>query len=107
MNAQERYDKFVLPDDVDKVTVVKDTKIENAVAITVEREGNLVRHELHRDTEHVKFAGYKVEHPLEHKVKFQVKGSKDRDPIECFKDALQRLDKEMDSIEHAITSKMA
>jgi len=69
--------------------------------------GNLVRHELHRDTEHVKFAGYKVEHPLEHKVKFQVKGSKDRDPIECFKDALQRLDKEMDSIEHAITSKMA
>ena len=39
MNAQERYDKFVLPDDVDKVTVVKDTKIENAVAITVEREG--------------------------------------------------------------------
>ena len=32
MNAQERYEKFVLPDDAHKVTVVKDEKVENAVA---------------------------------------------------------------------------
>ena len=52
MNAQERYEKFVLPDDVAKVSVVSDTKIANAVSITVEREdhtvGNLLRHQLHR-----------------------------------------------------------
>ena len=102
MNAQERYEKFVLPDDAHKVTVVKDEKVENAVAITVEREdhtiGNLIRH--------VQFAGYKVEHPLEHKVKFQVKSSMDRDPVECFKDALERLSDEMSNIEQAIKKKV-
>ncbi|WZN65379.1 subunit Rpb11 of DNA-directed RNA polymerase II [Chloropicon roscoffensis] len=110
MNAQERYEKFVLPDDAHKVTVVKDEKVENAVAITVEREdhtiGNLIRHELHRDREYVQFAGYKVEHPLEHKVKFQVKSSMDRDPVECFKDALERLSDEMSNIEQAIKKKV-
>ena len=70
MNAQERYEKFVLPDGVSKVSVEKDSKIKNALSITVEREdhtiGNLVRYQLHRDPE-VLFAGYKVEHPLEHR----------------------------------------
>merc|ERR1711924_151390 len=109
MNAQERYEKFVLPDDVDKVSVVKDTKIENAVAITVEREdhtiGNLVRHELHRDRL-VQFAGYKVEHPLEHRVKFQVKSSKEGDPVDCFGDAIDRLAREMEHLEETFSKKM-
>jgi DNA-directed RNA polymerase II subunit RPB11 len=71
MNAQERYEKFVLPEDVSKVSVKLHESVSNAVYITVEREdhtiGNLIRHQLHRDPE-VQFAGYKVEHPLEHSL---------------------------------------
>lgn len=101
MNAQERYEKFVLPDDVAKVSVVSDTKIANAVSITVEREdhtvGNLLRHQLHRDPA-ISFVGYKVEHPLEHKVKFQIKSKEGAEPVQCFVNALQDLENEVGEI---------
>ena len=109
MNAQERYEKFVLPEDVNKVSVEKDPKITNAIAITVEREdhtiGNLVRHQLHRDSE-VLFCGYKISHPLEHRVVFSVKSVDTIEPITCFKISLKLLEDEMDDISYQLSNKL-
>jgi hypothetical protein len=46
-NAPNRYEKFVLPEGVKKITYVKDTKVPNAARFIIEREdhtaGNLLR----------------------------------------------------------------
>jgi DNA-directed RNA polymerase II subunit RPB11 len=108
MNAQERYEKFVLPEDVSKVSVKLHESVSNAVYITVEREdhtiGNLIRHQLHRDPE-VQFAGYKVEHPLEHRVLFHVKSVGETKPLHSFKKALRCLNLELDDIKQQFEHK--
>ncbi|KAJ4841581.1 hypothetical protein Tsubulata_014504 [Turnera subulata] len=47
MNAPDRYERFVVPEGVKKVTFERDTKIINAGSFTIEREdhtiGNIVR----------------------------------------------------------------
>lgn len=67
MNAPDRFELFLLPDGVSKVTVTPDPKIPNAAIIKFEREdhtlGNLLRSQLLQDPR-VLFAAYKVEHPL-------------------------------------------
>ncbi len=101
VNAQERYEKFVVPEGQDKLSVEKDSKITNAIKISILCEdhtvGNLVRHQLHRDPE-VLFAGYKVPHPLEHKIQFSVKTHEATPPLQCFNNALGHLEAEFDDM---------
>ncbi|KAL0335671.1 UNVERIFIED_CONTAM: DNA-directed RNA polymerases II, IV and V subunit [Sesamum radiatum] len=47
MNAPDRYERFVVPEGVSKVSYERDTKIINAASFTIEREdhtiGNILR----------------------------------------------------------------
>ncbi|XP_021739777.1 DNA-directed RNA polymerases II, IV and V subunit 11-like isoform X3 [Chenopodium quinoa] len=71
MNAPDRYERFVVPEGVKKVSYERDTKIINAASFTIEREdhtiGNILRMQLHRDP-NVLFAGCKLPHPLQYKI---------------------------------------
>lgn len=101
MNAPDRYERFVLPDGVKKVTREIDTKVRHAATFVIEREdhtvGNIVRMQLHRDPE-VIFAGYKVPHPLEYQmlIKVQTKGAVE--PPGALQQALTELETELASI---------
>ena len=110
MNAQERYEKFILGEEQKKVELKIDTKIPNAATIIVEKEdhtlGNIVRMQLMRD-EHVEFVGYMVEHPLEHRVLFKVKASTVKSPLSCFTDALENLKEELQAIQMQFENKLA
>jgi len=93
-NAPNRYEKFVLPEGVKKITYVKDTKVPNAARFIIEREdhtaGNLLRMELHRDP-NILFSGYRVPHPLEHKIWLQVQATKNSSPIEALDTTMTEL----------------
>merc|ERR1712124_177432 len=86
MNAQERYDKFNLDED--------DEKVENAIEIVLLKEdhtlGNLIRMQLHTN-DNVLFSGYKVQHPLEHTVLLKVRCASQVKPIEAFRNSLEEL----------------
>jgi len=74
MNQPGRYEKFIIPDGLKKVTYKKDTKTQNAATVEIQREdhtvGNIVRMQLHRDKD-VNFAGYRIPHPLEHRLEIK------------------------------------
>ncbi|GKB78569.1 DNA-directed RNA polymerases II, IV and V subunit 11 [Tanacetum coccineum] len=71
MNAPDRYERFVVPDNTKKVSYERYTKIINVVSFTIEREDhtirNIVRMQLHRDA-NVLFVGYKLPHPLQYNI---------------------------------------
>ena len=75
----DSYEKFVVPEGVKRVAHARDTRVEHAATLTIQREdhtvGNLLRCALLRDRE-VTFAGYKIPHPLEYRmlVKVQTRG---------------------------------
>ncbi|KAK4356363.1 hypothetical protein RND71_025334 [Anisodus tanguticus] len=96
MNAPDRYERFVVPEGVKKVSYERDTKIMNAATFTVEREdhtiGNIVRMQLHRD-ENVLFAGYKLPHPLQYKIL-----------LRAYNQAINDLDKELDHLKNQFES---
>mmetsp|Transcript_7568 Transcript_7568/g.10231 ORF Transcript_7568/g.10231 Transcript_7568/m.10231 type:complete len:117 (-) Transcript_7568:259-609(-) len=103
-NAPNRYEKFVLPEGVKKVEYIKDTKVPNAARFILEREdhtaGNLLRVELFRDT-NVLFSGYRLPHPLEHKVWIQVQTNNKSAPIDAVDSALTEILAEYGAIKAA------
>eukprot|EP01097_Dermamoeba_algensis_P004579 TRINITY_DN296_c0_g1_i4.p1 TRINITY_DN296_c0_g1~~TRINITY_DN296_c0_g1_i4.p1 ORF type:complete len:122 (-),score=26.28 TRINITY_DN296_c0_g1_i4:190-555(-) len=102
MNLPDKFDLFVLPEGVKKVELQKDTKIQNAALFTVQKEdhtvGNLIRMQLHRDPE-VLFAGYRMPHPLEHKIVVKVQTTPNSEPKRAFNKALTELISELSMIE--------
>ncbi|KAK9835947.1 hypothetical protein WJX81_000393 [Elliptochloris bilobata] len=94
MNAPDRYEKFVVPEGVQKISLDKDTKVLNAATFTLQREdhtvGNLLRMQLHRDKE-VLFAGYKLPHPLEYRMLVKVQTRGRRTPRDVVDAALMDL----------------
>lgn len=100
-NAPDRYEKFVLPDGVKKLSFDRDTKVPNAGTFTVQREdhtvGNLLRMQLHRDKT-VVFSGYKIPHPLEYRMLIKVQTNGKKTPIGVLGDALQDLSAEVQDI---------
>jgi DNA-directed RNA polymerase subunit L len=74
MNQPDRYERFVLPPGERKVVYERD-KIPGAGTFTFSREdhtlGNLLRMQLLQD-KNVLFAGYRIPHPLEHKMLVRV-----------------------------------
>mmetsp|Transcript_31112 Transcript_31112/g.67976 ORF Transcript_31112/g.67976 Transcript_31112/m.67976 type:complete len:117 (-) Transcript_31112:295-645(-) len=103
-NAPNRYEKFVLPEGTKKIAYVKDTKVPNAARFIIEREdhtaGNLLRMELHRDP-NVLFSGYRVPHPLEHKIWLQVQTNKNSSPIEAVDTAMTEILAEFNAMKTA------
>ncbi|TFK26120.1 DNA-directed RNA polymerase II [Coprinopsis marcescibilis] len=80
MNAPARYELFVLEDGEKPVEVTEDSKIPNAATIKIVKQdhtlGNMLRAQL-LSMPQVRFAGYKVPHPLQpyFLVKVQTDGS--------------------------------
>ncbi|CAG9463025.1 unnamed protein product [Pedinophyceae sp. YPF-701] len=75
INAPDKRDKFVIPPDLKKVEMVRITKQKNAALFEIQREdhtlGDLIRNRL-LDDPHVLFVGYKIPHPLEHRLQIQI-----------------------------------
>ena len=81
-----------------------DTKIPNAGVFKLNKEdhtmGNLLRVQLLRDNQ-VRFAGYKIPHPLIHSCHIRVQTMDGRtNPVRAFESALMDLSMEVDSIEN-------
>eukprot|EP00808_Paulinella_micropora_P018589 g38757.t1 len=103
MNAPDPTSHFILGEHDEKIRYEADTKIINSGTFTICKEdhtvGNLLRHALLRD-DRVIFAGYKVPHPLDHRVIIKVR-TKDSNtkPKQVMKDAMDALAEEL---EHTI-----
>ncbi|KAF9917501.1 DNA-directed RNA polymerase II core subunit [Lobosporangium transversale] len=94
MNAPDRFELFVLPDGVKKLTITPDTKIPNAATFKVEKEdhtlANMLRMQLLEDPK-VLFAGYKMPHPLDHYFILKVQTTPDTTPAHVLGNALTEL----------------
>ncbi|XP_059073123.1 DNA-directed RNA polymerases II, IV and V subunit 11 isoform X3 [Cryptomeria japonica] len=105
MNAPDRYERFVVPDGMQKVTYERDMKIMNAASFTIQREdhtiGNILRMQLHRDP-NVLFAGYKLPHPLDYKIIVKVQTTSQSSPMQAYNLAINDLDKELDHLKAAV-----
>uniref|UniRef100_A0A0C9S4M3 TSA: Wollemia nobilis Ref_Wollemi_Transcript_23608_750 transcribed RNA sequence n=1 Tax=Wollemia nobilis TaxID=56998 RepID=A0A0C9S4M3_9CONI len=105
MNAPDRYERFVVPEGMQKVSYERDMKIMNAATLTIQREdhtiGNLVRMQLHRDP-NVLFAGYKLPHPLEYKILVKIQTTSQSSPIQAYNLAINDLDKELDHLKSGV-----
>ncbi|KAL2460128.1 DNA-directed RNA polymerase II [Abeliophyllum distichum] len=110
MNAPDRYERFVVPEGVAKVSYERDTKIINAASFTIEREdhtvGNILRMQLHRD-ENVLFAGYKLPHPLKYKIIIRIHTTSQSSPMQAYNQAINDLDKELDHLKNAFEAELA
>ncbi|KAK4427221.1 DNA-directed RNA polymerases II, IV and V subunit [Sesamum alatum] len=111
MNAPDRYERFVVPEGVSKVSYERDTKIINAASFTIEREdhtiGNILRiRQLHRD-ENVLFAGYKLPHPLQYKILLRIHTTSQSSPMQAYNQAINDLDKELDHLKNEFEVELA
>ncbi|KAL2609112.1 hypothetical protein R1flu_027685 [Riccia fluitans] len=101
MNAPDRYERFVVPEGMKKVSYERDQKIMNAATFTVQREdhtiGNVIRMQLHRDPS-VLFAGYRLPHPLQYKLVIKIQTTSQSSPMQAYNLAVNDLDKELDHL---------
>ncbi|GAA0156769.1 DNA-directed RNA polymerase [Lithospermum erythrorhizon] len=109
MNAPDRYERFVVPEGVKKVSYERDTKIINAASFTVEREdhtvANILRMQLHSDP-NVLFAGYKLPHPLQYKIIVRIHTTSQSSPMQAYNQAINDLDKELDHLKSAFEAEV-
>ena len=99
-NKPEVDEMFILPEADEhlhggtrKIHFQPDLKQENAGVFTIWLEDHTVGHALRKQllkNPHVIFAGYKVPHPLEHKMVMRVQVSRDS-PVAAMKLALRQL----------------
>ncbi|XP_061641539.1 DNA-directed RNA polymerase II subunit RPB11-a [Phyllopteryx taeniolatus] len=102
MNAPPAFESFLLFEGEKKITITKDTKVPNSCLFTLNKEdhtlGNIIRAQLLKDPQ-VLFAGYKVPHPLEHKIVIRVQTTPDYSPQEAFTNAITDLISELSLLE--------
>jgi DNA-directed RNA polymerase II subunit RPB11 len=110
MNAPERTAAFQLDEDngEEKITYLSDTKVSNAGLFTLNKEdhtvGNLIRMQLLRDS-CVRFAGYKIPHPLVHKIELKIQTtSSNLAPIDVLYHAVEDLMEETNTLEREAKS---
>ena len=91
-----------MPLPLPRITINKDTKVPNACLFTINKEdhtlGNIIKSQLLKDPQ-VLFAGYKVPHPLEHKIIIRVQTTPDYSPQEAFTNAITDLISELSLLE--------
>lgn len=94
MNQPGRYELFVVPDGVKKITIEKDSKIPNAAKFIVQREdhtlGNILKDRVAKQP-NVSFSGYRVPHPLEPLFELTVHTNKNSSPKNAVSSALNDL----------------
>ncbi|KAK0412304.1 hypothetical protein QR680_006137 [Steinernema hermaphroditum] len=101
MNAPQAFESFILFPGEERISYQKDTKVRNAALFTIMKEdhtiGNMIKHQLLKN-EKVLFAGYRVPHPLEHRVEIRVQTSQNTTPVKAFIQALRELQEEVRSL---------
>ena len=104
------YEKFVVPEGVKRVAHARDTRVEHAATLTIQREdhtvGNLLRYALLGDRE-VTFAGYKIPHPLEYRMLVKVQTRGQRSPKQVSARALEALADEAAEVRRAFEAEVA
>eukprot|EP00108_Taenia_solium_P001346 TsM_000536800 transcript=TsM_000536800 gene=TsM_000536800 len=107
MNAPAAFESFLLTEGEKKVFVEKDTHVPHAAIFTLNREdhtlGNMITRQLLKDPR-VLFAGYKVPHPLEHRIVIRVQTTPAVTPLEVFSSAIKDLISEISNIEEQFRS---
>ncbi|KAH9283426.1 DNA-directed RNA polymerase II subunit RPB11 [Echinococcus granulosus] len=107
MNAPAAFESFLLTEGEKKVFVEKDTHVPHAAIFTLNREdhtlGNMITRQLLKDPR-VLFAGYKVPHPLEHRIVIRVQTTPTVTPLEVFSSAIKDLISEISNIEEQFRS---
>ncbi|KDD76855.1 hypothetical protein H632_c85p0 [Helicosporidium sp. ATCC 50920] len=100
-NAPDRYEKFVVPEGVKKISFERDTKVTNAGTFTIQREdhtiGNAIRCRALED-KNVVFTGYKVPHPLEYQMLVKILTNGKKSPIQVMQESLQHISSTVHSI---------
>ena len=108
--TRNSYEKFVVPEGVKRVAHARDTRVEHAATLTIQREdhtvGNLLRCALLRDRE-VTFAGYKIPHPLEYRMLVKVQTRGRRSPKQVSARALEALADEAAETRRAFEAEVA
>eukprot|EP01023_Acetabularia_acetabulum_P042334 TRINITY_DN4173_c0_g2_i1.p2 TRINITY_DN4173_c0_g2~~TRINITY_DN4173_c0_g2_i1.p2 ORF type:complete len:122 (-),score=10.40 TRINITY_DN4173_c0_g2_i1:390-755(-) len=93
-NQPDRFEKFVVPAHLSKVSFERDTKVANAGTFTIQREdhslGNMIRMQLMED-KRILFAGYRVPHPLEHRLLIKIQTDGSITPAQALDQALADL----------------
>ena len=93
-----------------RVVYEKDKKVENAGKFVIEREdhtlGNVVRMQLLEDPR-VDFAGYRMPHPLEHKIFIAVHTQRNYSPAEAMVHACNNLLDKLNRIEEKFDAEVA
>ncbi|XP_059291804.1 DNA-directed RNA polymerases II, IV and V subunit 11-like [Lycium ferocissimum] len=110
-----RYERFVVPEGVKKVSYERDTKIMNAATFTVEREdhtiGNIVRMSFPpRYFSYILeclFFGYKLPHPLQYKILLRIQTTSQSSPMQAYNQAINDLDKELDHLKNQFETELA
>lgn len=101
LNKPEINEIFEIPKGEQKLSWKPDEKQTNAGVFQVYLEdhtlGNLVRMQLLRD-EQVQFAGYKIPHPLEHRMEIRVQTASGTTPNDATRRATQGLVSEIDRL---------
>ncbi|GAM25465.1 hypothetical protein SAMD00019534_086400 [Acytostelium subglobosum LB1] len=110
MNAPDRFELFVLPEGAKKISMTKDTRIPNACLFTILKEdhtvGNLIRMQLVGDPD-VKFAGYKMPHPLEHNIHIKIQTYPHSTPIQALEGSIHCLIDEYQNIEKQFMNQLS
>ncbi|KAI8611852.1 DNA-directed RNA polymerase [Chytriomyces sp. MP71] len=100
-NQPDRHELFLIPEGMQKVSMVKDSKIPNAATFSILREdhtlGNLLRAQLLKNNK-VLFAGYKVPHPLEHLFVIKIQTTPDTNPLEVLLIEMGNIIKEFEDL---------
>ena len=75
---------------------IKDTRMADACSFIIHREdhtlGNLLKETLYRDTENVRFVGYKKPHPLDSKIELKLQTFDEKKPAHVLKSAIERIE---------------
>ncbi|KAJ3020004.1 hypothetical protein HKX48_001461 [Thoreauomyces humboldtii] len=108
-NAPAIHEIYLLPEGVQKVTEIKDTKIPNAATYHLEKEdhtlGNILRMELLKDKS-VLFAGYKMSHPLDHSVDLKLQTTPETSPLQVLQSNINNLQKEISQIKRKFENEL-
>lgn len=110
MNAPERWELFVLPEGVKKISWELDTKIPNCTLFKVACEdhtlGNLLCYHLQAHPR-VLFAGYRVPHPLEHNFELRVQCEGGVRPVEALQQVISSLMSDVNALESGLKNELA
>lgn len=108
MDRIERFQLFVLPEGVKKISLEIDKLQENFLTVVIEREdhtiGNLLCCSLQEKKE-VEFAAYIIPHPLIPKLKLSLKTEQEK-PHQTLKNVFNETIRKLDHLENVFLKKI-